>query len=102
MLISKITRSYSKSINTRTYGAPESWVKIEATYEAIVESSDDPMKVSAMLHDQAKKEVIDATNAVIEKIKQGNANLQNTMAGQSTPAPTGPTIPGPSVPPRSL
>lgn len=107
MLITKVIRSYSKSINARNYGAPEAWVKIEATYEAQCESSDNPMEVSKMLYDQCKKEVIEGCNEVITKMKEANAAMKNGIAnavGGSTAAPLTPSPAGSSVTggPRSL
>ena len=106
MIITKVTRTYSRSINTKTYGAAESWVKIESTYEAQCESGDDPLKVSTMLYDQCKKEVVENVTAVTEKIKQ---SLNQTTTPPSMPAngqsTAGAPLPG-SVPangsPRSL
>jgi hypothetical protein len=74
MIITTVTRTYSKSINTRTYGAPESWVKIEATLTARCESGDDAAKVSAFLYEQVKSQVIADTNVVITKIREGQAS----------------------------
>lgn len=79
MLITKITRAYSKSINAKNYGVPESWVKVESIYEATIESGDDPVKVSEMLYEQAKSEVIANVAAITTKMKEQNM----TMAGRS-------------------
>lgn len=70
MLVKKITRTYSKSINSKVYGGPDSWIRLEATYEAEVESADDPKKASEYIYQLAKDDVIASTNAIIEKIKQ--------------------------------
>lgn len=70
MQVIKVSRTYSKSINTKTYGIPESWIKIEATYEAQCESGDDPIEVSKLMAQQAKVDVINNTNEVIEQIKK--------------------------------
>lgn len=69
MIITKITRTYSRTINTKNYGAAESWPKIESTYEAVIESGDDPIKVSSQLAEQAQKDVADAVGVIINKIK---------------------------------
>lgn len=90
MNIKKVTRSYSKSINTRTYGAPESWVKIECIYEAEIESTDDPTKISAMIFEQAKKEVIDDTNAIVAKIRE--SITPNPVFVPAAPAPVPPPV----------
>lgn len=115
MQITKVTRSYSRSINARNYGMPESWIKVESTYEAEVETADNPLEVSKMLHEQAKKEVVADVNDIIEKMKAANQNLQNVAStGQapgsvpsqtapSTLPPNQPTNPGPApTQPRAL
>lgn len=101
MLITKVTRSYSRSINARNYGAPESWVKVEATYEATCETSDNPLEVSKMVYEQCKKDVVDACNEITTKMKQANQNMRDGM----NPAPLTPSSPATVVPggaPRSL
>lgn len=85
MLITKITRTYSKSINSKNYGQPESWVKVESTYEGTIESGDDPVMISQQLHEQAKKEVIGNVNELIALMKGGNTSTP--PSGQSNPAP---------------
>lgn len=90
MLVTKVSRSYSKSINTKNYGIPESWIKIEAVYEATCESGDDPVKVSEMMYGQAKQDVITNTVAVIDQIKASlNPVVPTAPAGSTavTPAP---------------
>lgn len=54
MQISKITRSIQDQ-STGHYGVAESWIRIESTYEATVESSDNPFEVSKMLFEQPEK-----------------------------------------------
>lgn len=90
MIITEITRTYSKSINTRTYGAPESWAKIEATVTAQVESGDDAKQVSTFLFETAKGQVIAETNVLIEAIKKA--------VTASGPLPSGTPYAGPAVP----
>ena len=90
MLVTKVSRSYSKSINTKNYGIPESWIKIEAVYEATCESGDDPVKVSEMMYGQAKQDVITNTVAVIDQIK---ASLNPTPAGSTAVTPSTGTAP---------
>jgi len=87
MIITKVSRSYSRSINTRQYGAPESWVKIESTYEATCESGDNPMEVSKMIYEQAQKEVVDGCKALAEKVKSSLASKTTSLN------PSGPTGP---------
>lgn len=82
MIVKTISRSYSRSINTRTYGAPESWIKIESTYTAECESGDDPTKVSQMMYEQAQKEVVADMGAIITKIRDGQTK------SSATPVPT--------------
>lgn len=101
MLVKEISRTYSRSINARNYGAPESWVKIEATYVATIESGDDPAKVSAMLYEQAQKEVVGDIKNVTDKMKAANTALRNDMNPTgSTVAPSGTSTTGGA--PRSL
>lgn len=73
MVIATITRTYSRSINLKSYGSTaESWIKCEATYTGQCESGDDPINVSRMLADQAQKDVADQINTVIEKVRAAN------------------------------
>jgi hypothetical protein len=69
MYITKVEAKYSKSINTKNYGKPESWIGIEARYEAVCESADDPAKVYQALYAQAKDDVVKATQAIVDKMK---------------------------------
>ena len=91
MLVTKVSRSYSKSINTKNYGIPESWIKIEAVYEATCESGDDPVKVSEMMYGQAKADVIKDTTAVLAQI-----------SAALNPAPAGTVVPPATTTPRQL
>jgi len=63
---------------------PESWVKVESVYEATVESSDNPVEVSKMLFEQARKEVVENINEITTKMKEANAALSRTAATGST------------------
>lgn len=96
MLVTKISRSYSKSINTKNYGIAESWIKTEAVYEAQVETTDDPTKVSKMLYEQAKDDVINATVEIIEKIKSSLSPKTTVPGNGTTGAAAAPasTVPG--------
>lgn len=94
MIIKEVTRTYSRSINTKSYGGTESWVKVEATYTGTCESGDDPLKVSEMLIEQAQKDVTVKIAQVIEKVKAAHpSTVPATMAPASgstvplTPAP---------------
>lgn len=92
MVIEKITRTYSRSINLKSYGSTaESWVKCEATYTGQCESGDDPINVSRMLADQAQKDVADQINTVIEKVRA--ANPKTVPAAPVNMAPAAPTQP---------
>ena len=83
MVIAKVTRTYSRSINLKSYGsATESWVKSEAVYEAQCESGDDPIQVSKMLAEQAQKDVADQVSAIIKKVQE--ANPRTVPPGQTT------------------
>lgn len=98
MTIEKVTRSYKRSFNLKSYGSTaESWVTCEAEYTAICESADDPLQVSKMLADQAQADVAEQCNAVIEKVKAANPNtVPATVAPAAAPAPA--TAPVPSQP----
>lgn len=87
MIVTKVSRTYHKSINTKNYGIAESWIKIEATMEAQIESGDDPSQVSKILYEEVKKQVIGDTVAVIDQIKASlNPPLTPTSAALTTPA----------------
>lgn len=104
MIIKEVTRTYSRSINTRNYGLLESWIKIESQYTAQVESGDDPVKVSDMLYEQAKLEVVTNINTIIEKIQQSRPPAPGSMGASTAPvapAPTAPTAPA-NPAPRAL
>lgn len=93
MIISKVTRSYSRSLNTKNYGLPESWIKIEATYEAQCESGDDAVKVSELLVSQAQNDVVKGIQEIIEKI-----NASKTPVAPAPVAPVAPVTPAPVAP----
>lgn len=96
MFITKVEAKYSKSINTKNYGKPESWISIEARYEAQCESADDPAKVYAALYDQAKDDVVKATQEIVNKIKGvAPQQAQTTSAGVAQPAAETTTTAGP-------
>lgn len=101
MLITKVKRSYSRSINAKNYNVPESWIRVEAEYEATIESGDDPTKVSEMIYEQAKAEVVANINEITSKMKEVGQSLQQ-VASTGAPAPVAPG--GTAVPavPRSL
>lgn len=104
MIIQTVTRTYSRSINTRTYGAPESWIKIDATYTGVCESGDDPAKVSQVLYEQAQKEVVASMGEIIAKIRSAATPPASAAPAPTasvapavpayTPAPATPAIPG--------
>lgn len=83
MIVTKVSRTYQKSINTKNYGIAESWIKIEATMEAQIESGDDPSQVSKLLYEEVKNAVILDTVAVIEQIKK---SLNPAPVATGTPA----------------
>lgn len=87
MVIEKVIRTYSRSINLKSYGSvAESWVKCEATYQGQCESGDDPINVSKMLADQAQADVAIQINAVIEKVR--GANPRTVPATPANPGAT--------------
>lgn len=99
MTIEKVTRSYKRSINLKSYGSTaESWVTCEATYTGICESSDDPLNVSSMLAEQAQKDVADQINSIIEKVKGANPN---TVPANVPPAAPAQAAPVNNVPPAA-
>lgn len=98
MVIEKVTRSYKRSINLKSYGSvAESWVTCEAEYTAVCESPDDPIQVSKILAEQAQKDVADQINEIITKVKAANPN---TVPANMTPAT--PATPAAPVTPRPL
>ena len=105
MIINKVTRSYSRSLNTKNYGIAESWIKIEATYEAECESGDDAVKVSEMLVTQAQNDVVAGIQAIIEKIKASQTPPVVTPPTNPAPTYTAPSVtanPAPLQTPRAL
>lgn len=92
MTIEKVTRSYKRSFNLKSYGSQaESWITCEATYTGQCESTDDPLQVSQMLADQAQKDVAAQVNGIIEKIKGANPKtVPATVAPAATPTPVAP------------
>lgn len=93
MLITKITRSYSKSINAKNYGLPESWIRVEAEYEVEPETGDDPIHCSEVTFDAAKKDVMRDVNDIIEKMKQAAQQMRNVASGNSLPIAPAPAPP---------
>lgn len=91
MLVTQVTRHYSRSVNTKNYGVPESWIKIEARYTATCESGDDPTKVSELLYEQAKNDVVSDMATIIAQIKD---SLKQSVAPvpptYNSPAPVAP------------
>ena len=75
MLITKITRTYSRSINLKDYGLPESWVKIEATFEAHVNEDEQSnvAEIAKMIHNMVFLEVLNSVNALITKATKKTA-----------------------------
>lgn len=71
MIITQVKRSYSKTINTQSFGAKEeSWIKIESELCANLESSDDPKIVSDMLYAMAREDVLKEQSEIIGKINK--------------------------------
>lgn len=94
MFITKVTRSYSRSINTRAYNLPESWIKIESTLEAQIESQDNPIEVSKMLAEQAQKDVVEQISAIEVKMREAAQRAREMAAGNPGGAPSsGPAAP---------
>lgn len=89
MIITKVTRTYSKSINTRSISlnAPEAWIKLESVYEATCESGDDPFGVSKMLEQQAMKEVVEQGAMISDKIRASVAPVPVLPNGPMTETP---------------
>lgn len=104
MIVTKISRTYSRSINARNYGIQESWIKVEATYEGQVESGDDPKKFSEELHNAAQADVVANLDVIIGKIRSAATSLQATAAGTVVPgaAPAPTAAPSNGGSPRSL
>jgi len=107
-MLKEVTRTYSRSINTKNFGVPESWIKIEATYTAECESGDDPIKISKMIYDQAKSDVLSNIKEITDAIKASRTEAHGPdtppASAPVTPAPvetvqTAPVQPAPVVPP---
>lgn len=86
MIITKIARTYSRSVNTKSFhqNAPESWVKVVADYEAQVESTDNAAEVSSKLYDLARSDVTAGIKILADQINQAF----NRPAAPATPPPT--------------
>lgn len=104
MIVTKVTRKYTRSVNAKSYGLPDSLVSITAEYEGQVESGDDPVKLSNELHTAAQNDVIGAMDAVIEKMKVAAGSLRAVASGSapSQPANAAPSAGAPVGSPRSL
>lgn len=71
MIISQIKRSYSKTINTQSFGSKEeSWIKIESELVANLESHDDPKQVSDMLYSMVREDVLREQSTIVSKINK--------------------------------
>lgn len=79
MIITKIIASFSRSINTVTYNGKESWVKAETTYEAQLESADDPKIVSQHLRGLAESDVNEKIKEIVGKLKGTQATISNAQ-----------------------
>lgn len=78
MFVTKIVADFSRSINTANHGGKESWIKIGSTYEAQIESSDDPKVVSQHLTKLAEADVTDKVKEIIQKLKGGTNTTPTT------------------------
>ncbi len=91
MRITEVTRTYSRTIDTKMYGIDQSWIKLESTYTAEVDYGEDPMHVSAVLADAAQTDIASQIAGIVEKIEAskkaaaGGANF--TPPAGSPPAP---------------
>lgn len=93
MIITKITRSYSKSFNAKNYGLHDEWIKTEAIFEGTPDNGDDPIQVSEVLYDAAKKQVMDNVAVIIERMKEGAQAKRNMASGiQASPSPVAQNI----------
>ncbi len=94
MQITKITRSYNRSVNINSLRTPDptklkpedSWVKFTCTYEAEVESTDDAKKVSEHLITLAKEDV--AQDIKTLKALVNPSPLVTSVVGANPLAPT--------------
>ncbi len=108
MIITKIARTYSRSVNTKSFhpNAPESWVKVVADYEAQVESTDNAAEVSSKLYDLARSDVTAGIKILADQINQA-FNKQPAAAGVAPAQPVQPANPAnavatPNAAPRQL
>ncbi len=77
MVITKIIRSYSRSVNAKYFSPieqqaakPDSWVKIESVYEATLESADNVEQTSQEIYGMCKADVA-----------KGVSDLKNSILG---------------------
>lgn len=101
MRITTVTRTYSRTIDTKMYGIDQSWIKLEATYTAEVDNGEDPMHVSEVLADAAQTDIAGQIASIVEKI---NASKQAAAAPPTnfTPPAGSPPVPAAqAVPPAT-
>lgn len=94
MIIKKVSRTYSRSINTRNISAnaPESWVRIEASMEAEVESSDDAKMVSEKIAEMCAAEVSTGITALSARVREAFEKPVATTVAPSAPQAAAPTV----------
>lgn len=72
MVIKSIRRSYSKTINTKDYGLPDSWLKVESEMSAEVTEEENKTiaSFSAALHQLCVADVVSSVNQIIVEMKK--------------------------------
>ena len=87
MVIKTITRSYSKSINTKDYGLTDSWLKVESSMSAEItdEDQDHIKECSNNLHAMVKADVTSSVKEITARMKEDAAKRSNpTVAVDNT------------------
>lgn len=81
MVIKTITRSYSKSINTKDYGLTDSWLKVESTMSAEItdEDQDHIKECSNDLHSMVKADVTSSVKEITARMKEDVAKRSNPI-----------------------
>lgn len=92
MVVKSITRSYSKSINTKDYGLTDSWLKVESSMTAeITEAEQENIKsLSNQLQLMTKEDVTSTVKDITARMKEDAMKrshpLISTESGDSKPS----------------
>lgn len=100
MIITTITRIYSRSVNTNTISknAPDSWVKAVAEYSAQIESTDNVAEVSAQIHELCRNDVAIAIKALSDNVRSAYDKAPTVNDAPTPVAPAPAPVPMPAQP----